>query len=70
MHCTLFISIWKSKKVKLPSRPLTVIFGGKAAPVYTIAKHVIHLILCFNKLINNDRKLAPHLQVVLSKTTM
>ncbi len=52
------------KEGKLPSRPLTVIFGGKAAPAYTIAKHVIHLILCLQQLINNDPEVSPHLQVV------
>jgi starch phosphorylase len=52
------------KEGKLPSRPLTVIFGGKAAPAYTIAKHVIHLILCLQQLINNDPEVSPYLQVV------
>ncbi|MBX9597911.1 MAG: glycogen/starch/alpha-glucan family phosphorylase [Burkholderiales bacterium] len=52
------------KEGKLPSRPLTVIFGGKAAPAYTIAKHVIHLILCLQQLINSDPEVSPHLQVV------
>lgn len=47
-----------------PLRPITFIFGGKAAPAYTIAKHVIHLILCLQDLINNDPKVSQHLQVL------
>ena len=34
------------KAGKLPTTPVTVIFGAKAAPAYTIAKDIIHLILC------------------------
>ena len=33
------------KKGKKPATPITVIFGAKAAPAYTIAKDIIHLIL-------------------------
>ena len=47
-----------------PLRPITFIFGGKAAPAYIIAKHVIHLILCLQDLINNDPKVSQHLQVL------
>ena len=32
-----------------PARPITVFFGGKAAPAYTIAQDIIHLILCCPK---------------------
>jgi starch phosphorylase len=35
-------------------RPINFIFCGKAAPAYTIAKDVIHLILCLQELINDD----------------
>ena len=34
------------KAGKKPARPITVIFGAKAAPAYVIAKDIIHLILC------------------------
>ena len=34
------------KKGKVPKRPITMIFGAKAAPAYVIAKDIIHLILC------------------------
>lgn len=42
---------------KLPKRPITQIFGAKAAPAYQIAKDIIHLILCLQKLIKEDPKL-------------
>lgn len=48
-----------------PKRPLTVIFGGKAAPAYTIAQDVIHLILCLSDIIKNDPEVSPYLQVVM-----
>ena len=53
------------KKGKLPKRPITMIFGAKAAPAYTIAKDIIHLILCLQSLIEKDRKVRKHLQVVM-----
>ena len=53
------------KKGKLPKRPLTMIFGAKAAPAYTIAKDIIHLILCLQQLINNDPEVSPYLKVVM-----
>ena len=42
------------KAGKKPARPITVIFGAKAAPAYIIAKDIIHLILCLQELIAND----------------
>ncbi|MBF0710216.1 MULTISPECIES: glycogen/starch/alpha-glucan family phosphorylase [unclassified Gemella] len=53
------------KAGKLPKRKITVIFGGKAAPAYTIAQDVIHLILCLSELINNDPEVSKHLNVFL-----
>ena len=50
---------------KLPARPVTMIFGAKAAPAYTIAKDIIHLILCLSELVKNDPKVAPHLRIVM-----
>ena len=44
---------------------MTIIFGAKAAPAYTIAKDIIHLILCLKELINNDESVSPHLKVVM-----
>ena len=48
-----------------PSTPITMIFGAKAAPAYTIAKDIIHLILCLSELINNDPEVSPYLKVVM-----
>lgn len=53
------------KDGKLPKRPITQIFGAKAAPAYQIAKDIIHLILCLQKLINKDPEVSPYLQVVM-----
>jgi len=53
------------KRGKKPARPITVIFGAKAAPAYVIAKDIIHLILCLQKLVNGDPKVSPWLKVVM-----
>ncbi len=53
------------KKGKRPVRPITLIFGAKAAPAYTIAKDIIHLILCLQELIRKDPEVSPYLQVVM-----
>ena len=53
------------KAGKLPARPITMIFGAKAAPAYTIAKDIIHLILCLSQLIENDPQVSPYLKVVM-----
>ena len=53
------------KKGKIPSTPITVIFGAKAAPAYVIAKDIIHLILCLQELVNNDPEVSPYLKVVM-----
>ena len=49
----------------LPPRPVTVIFGAKAAPAYTIAKDIIHAILCLGAVIDADAELSRHLRVVM-----
>lgn len=53
------------KSGKLPETPITVIFGAKAAPAYTIAQDIIHLILCLQQLINSDPAVSPHLNVIM-----
>lgn len=53
------------KNGNIPITPITVIFGAKAAPAYTIAKDIIHLILCLQELINNDEEVNKHLKVVM-----
>lgn len=55
----------KIKAGHLPVRPITMIFGGKAAPAYQIAKDIIHLILCLSKCIADDPDVSPWLQVVM-----
>ena len=53
------------KAGKKPSTPIVMIFGAKAAPAYTIAKDIIHLILCMQELIENDEEVKPYLQIVM-----
>lgn len=53
------------KKGNIPTTPITVIFGAKAAPAYIIAKDIIHLILCLQQLIDNDEEVSKHLKVVM-----
>ncbi len=48
-----------------PSTPITVIFGAKAAPAYTIAQDIIHLILCLQQLIDSDPEVKPYLNVFM-----
>lgn len=52
------------KKGNIPERPLTFIFGAKAAPAYVIAKDIIHLLLCLQELIENDEEVNKHIKVV------
>ena len=52
------------KNGAVPNRPITVLFGGKAAPAYYMAKNVIHLILCLGDIINNDPVASKYLKVV------
>ena len=61
-------AIYKYKEIKkgnLPKRPITMIFGAKAAPAYTIAKDIIHLLLCLQQLIDNDPQVSPYLKLVM-----
>lgn len=61
-------AIYKYKEIKkgnLPKRPVTMIFGAKAAPAYTIAKDIIHLLLCLQQLIDNDPQVSPYLKLVM-----
>ena len=60
--------IYKYMEIKAgrkPERPVTMIFGAKAAPAYTIAKDIIHLILCLSEIIRNDPDVSPYLNVVM-----
>ena len=53
------------KNGKKPSRPITCIFGAKAAPAYVIAKDIIHLLLCLQEIVNSDPDVSPYLKVVM-----
>lgn len=53
------------KAGNIPTTPITMIFGAKAAPAYYIAKDIIHTILCLQKLIENDAEVSKHLQVIM-----
>ncbi len=50
---------------KKPVRPLTFIFGAKAAPAYVIAKDIIHLILVLQEIINNDPDVNKYMKVIM-----
>ena len=53
------------KEGKKPERPITFIFGAKAAPAYYIAKDIIHLLLTLETLIKNDPDVAPYMKLVM-----
>ena len=53
------------KDGKLPKTPVTLIFGAKAAPAYTIAKDIIHAILCLQQITEQDPEVSPYLRVVM-----
>ena len=59
--------IYKYMDIKagnIPATPITIIFGGKAAPAYTIAQDIIHLVLTLSELIENDADVKDHLQLI------
>lgn len=61
-------AIWKYKQIKqgiLPQRPITLIFGAKAAPAYTLAKDTIHLLLCLSDLFSQDPEVSKWLRIVM-----
>ena len=53
------------KSGKKPARPLTFIFGAKAAPAYVIAQDIIHLLLVLQEIINNDPDVSPYMTVLM-----
>jgi starch phosphorylase len=68
MNC--LYAIYKYLDIKAgnkPKTPITMIFGAKAAPAYTIAKDIIHLILCLSELTKNDPEVAPYFRVVMAE---
>lgn len=53
------------KSGKKPVRPLTFIFGAKAAPAYVIAQDIIHLLLVLQEIVNNDPEVSPYMTVLM-----
>jgi len=53
------------KSGKKPAKPVTFIFGAKAAPAYVIAQDIIHLLLCLQKVVNNDPAVNQYMKVVM-----
>jgi starch phosphorylase len=53
------------KSGKKPVRPITFIFGAKAAPAYVIAQDIIHLILVLQEIVNNDPDVKDYMKVVM-----
>jgi starch phosphorylase len=48
-----------------PVRPLTFIFGAKAAPAYIIAQDIIHLLLVLQDIVNNDPDVNKYMTVLM-----
>ncbi|MCR4596085.1 MAG: glycogen/starch/alpha-glucan family phosphorylase [Lachnospiraceae bacterium] len=53
------------KSGKKPARPITFMFGAKAAPAYVIAQDIIHLLLVLQEIVNNDPDVSPYMKVVM-----
>ncbi len=53
------------KRGKKPVRPVTFIFGAKAAPAYIIAQDIIHLLLVLSDIVNHDPQVSPYMKVVM-----
>lgn len=51
------------KAGKLPTTPITFIFGAKAAPAYTIAKDIIHVLLCLQEVLASDPDVSPYINI-------
>ena len=61
--------IWKYLDIKngnRPKHPVTIIFGGKAAPAYTIAQDIIHLILTLSQWIAKEASGTSNMKLMLN----
>ncbi len=60
------VALYRQYKQKPPrhERPVTVLFGGKAAPGYMMAKLIIRLINAVADTVNNDPDVGPWLRVL------
>lgn len=50
---------------KKPARPITFLFGAKAAPAYIIAQDIIHLLLVLQEIVNHDPDVSPYMTVLM-----
>lgn len=50
---------------KKPQRPISFIFGAKAAPAYIIAQDIIHLLLVLEDIVNHDPDVSPYMKVLM-----
>lgn len=48
-----------------PEQKVTIIFGAKAAPAYILAKDIIHAILVFSQIVDNDPEVSKYMQVIM-----
>ena len=53
------------KSGKKPQRPISFIFGAKAAPAYVIAQDIIHLLLVLQEIVKNDPDVSPYMSVLM-----
>ena len=53
------------KAGKKPVRPITFIFGAKAAPACIIAQDIIHLLLVLQEIVNNDPDVNRYMTVLM-----
>ena len=53
------------KSGKKPQRPITFMFGAKAAPAYVIAQDIIHLLLVLQDIVNNDPEVNKYMTVLV-----
>jgi len=67
-HLSLLHIVWLYEQIKqnpsIELSPRTVIFGGKAAPGYFMAKLIIKLINAVGEVVNNDPQVNGHLRVI------
>lgn len=57
-------ALWKYLQIKhgnVPTRPVTMVFGAKAAPAYTLAKDTINLLVAIGRLVADDPEVSPWL---------
>lgn len=53
------------KSGRKPARPITFLFGAKAAPAYIIAQDIIHLLLVLQEIVNHDPDVSPYMTVLM-----